>query len=518
MTFTNEPLLELRRPWAREALTEALAALDREAPVRAPVLVAGDARHDPSLHSTDPGHPERVVAEATVATDAEVDAAVEAARRAAGAWAARPAAERAAVLTRASSLLRTRRARLAALEVRECAKPWAEADADVCEAIDFLHYYAEQAVELDRGEPLLQLPGERNELAYRPRGVVGVIAPWNFPIAIAAGMTAAALATGNGAVLKPAEQSPGCAAELVRALHEAGVPAGALALLPGPGDVGAALVDHPAVHVIAFTGSSAVGQEIIRRAGDVRPDQRHLKHVVAEMGGKNCLIVDADADLDDAVPAIAYSAFGFAGQKCSACSRVLVHEAIAPALADRLHGLLDTLVIDQATRFGVDVPPLIESASQERVERAVADAAAAGARVRRSSDGPGPGWFAAPTVVSGVEPDWPIARSELFGPVVTLEPVADLDEACARIDALPFALTAGLYSRNPARVRELTTRLAAGNVYINRHITGAMVGRQPFGGNRLSGTGLKAGGPGYLLQFVESVVICENTMRHGLVV
>ncbi|MBX5441111.1 MAG: aldehyde dehydrogenase family protein [Solirubrobacteraceae bacterium] len=518
MTFANEPLLELRRSWARDGLRDALAALDRELPLDVPVLVDGDARRAPSLDSTDPSRPDRVVARATVATEADIEAAVAAARRDQPAWGARPAAERAEILVRAAALLRERRPRLTALMVRECAKPWAEADADVCEAIDFLEYYARQAVELDRGEDLIQPPGERNTLVYRPRGIAAVIAPWNFPVAIACGMTSAALVTGNAALLKPAEQSPGCALELVTALHEAGVPRSVLALLPGEGDVGAALVRHPAVHVIAFTGSSAVGQEILREAGTVREGDLHLTHVVSEMGGKNCIIVDADADLDDALPAIAYSAFGFAGQKCSACSRVLVHEAVADALVERLGGLLDTLVVDLPERFGVDVPPVIEQASQERLERHVAVAAEAGATVRRGAAGPGTGWFVAPTMVTNADPMSPIAREELFGPVVVVEPVAGVDAACDVLDTLPVALTGGLFSRNPDVVRRVSRRVPVGNFYVNRHITGAIVGRQPFGGNRLSGTGTKAGGPGYLHQFVESIVVCENTMRHGLVV
>jgi RHH-type proline utilization regulon transcriptional repressor/proline dehydrogenase/delta 1-pyrroline-5-carboxylate dehydrogenase len=519
VTFLNEPLLELRRPWVREGLRDALAVLDRQPPLRVPVIVGGEVRDAPSLTSTDPGDPSRVVAQATVATPADVDAAVEAARRGQPAWARRSAAQRAAVLRAAAAILRARRPALTALAVREAAKPWAEADGDVCEAIDFLEYYADQAELLDRGEDVVSLPGERNRMTYRPRGIAAVIAPWNFPLAIPLGMTAAALVTGNAVLLKPAEQSPGCGAELVRALHEAGVPGDVLALLPGEGEVGAALVEHPAVSVIAFTGSGAVGQQILRRAGDVGPGQHHLKHVVAEMGGKNCIVVDSDADLDDAVPAIAYSAFGFAGQKCSACSRVLVHEALAEPLLQRLHGLLDTLTVDQATRFGVDVPPVIERESVERIEGHLARAGAAGATVVRGSGGPGgDGWFVAPTVVSGVAPDAAIAREELFGPVVVVEAVPTLDAALDVLHSLPYGLTGGLFSRNPDTVIDLAARFPVGNLYVNRHITGAMVGRQPFGGNRLSGTGTKAGGPGYLQHFVESVVVCENTMRHGLVV
>ncbi len=253
--------------------------------------------------------------------------------------------------------------------VLECAKPWGEADGDVCEAIDFLEYYARGAIALAAGATLLQMPGERNTMRYAPRGVVAVISPWNFPVAIPCGMTAAALATGNAVVLKPAEQSPGCAAMIVEALRAAGVPAGAIALVPGEGDVGAALVRDPRVHTIAFTGSAPVGLEILKAAAEVTDGQRHLKHVVAEMGGKNCIIVDADADLDDAVPAIVRSAFAYAGQKCSAASRVLVHEAIADTLVERLAGATATLQIGQADRFATDVPPVIEAAAQDRVER-----------------------------------------------------------------------------------------------------------------------------------------------------
>src|SRR5205807_239314 len=256
-----------------------------------------------------------------------------------------------------------------ALQVRECAKPWPEADADVCEAIDFLEYYAREALRLGEGAPLVQAPGERNEMRYRPRGVAAVIAPWNFPLAIPTGMTAAALAAGNAAVLKPAEQSPASALMLVEALLEAGVPPGAIALLPGYGGAGAALVRNPGVHVIAFTGSSAVGLEIVRAAAETPYGQPHVKRVVAEMGGKNCVIVDADADLDEAVPGIVRSAFDYAGQKCSACARVLAHEAVIEPLLERLAGAVSVLSVGQAESFATDVPPVIQREARERVER-----------------------------------------------------------------------------------------------------------------------------------------------------
>jgi RHH-type proline utilization regulon transcriptional repressor/proline dehydrogenase/delta 1-pyrroline-5-carboxylate dehydrogenase len=335
------------------------------------------------------------------------------------------------------------------------------------------------------------------------------------------GMTAAPLATGNTVVLKPAEQSPACGLIVARALREGGgVPPEALALLPGEGDAGAALVRHPLVATIAFTGSAPVGLEILRAAGETPAEQRHLKRVVAEMGGKNCVLVDSDADLDDAVPAIVQSAFGYAGQKCSAAARVLAHEAIAGALTERLAGAIAVLEVGQADTFGTDVPPVIEQEARDRVERYL-EVARRDGRIAAQGEGgavPTHGWFVSPTLAADLDAASPLLREEVFGPLLTVERVRDLDEAVARVDDLRFALTAGLFSRNPRTVERIAARLPVGNLYVNRAITGAMVARQPFGGNRISGTGTKAGGPDYLLSFVEPRVITENTMRHGLVV
>jgi RHH-type proline utilization regulon transcriptional repressor/proline dehydrogenase/delta 1-pyrroline-5-carboxylate dehydrogenase len=417
------------------------------------------------------------------------------------------------VLRRAAQLLRERRLELAALQVRECAKPWPEADGDVCEAIDFLEYYAAEAVALDEGRELVQVPGERNTMHYAARGVAAVISPWNFPLAIPCGMTAAALAAGNAAVLKPAEQSPGSAGALVDALHEAGVPREALSLLPGYGEVGAALVRDPRVHVIAFTGSSAVGLEIVRAAAETPDGQAHVKRVVAEMGGKNCVIVDSDADLDDVVPEVVHSAFGYAGQKCSAAARVLVHEAAADTLLERLAGAVRVLDVGQAERFATEVPPVIEREAQERVERY---AATAEPLARSERPVPADGWFCSATLVADLPDDSPVLNEEIFGPLLAVTRVRDVDEACDIVGSLPFALTGGLFSRTPATIERVAARAPVGNLYVNRGITGAMVGRQPFGGNRRSGIGSKAGGPDYLLQFVEPRVVTENTMRHGI--
>jgi RHH-type proline utilization regulon transcriptional repressor/proline dehydrogenase/delta 1-pyrroline-5-carboxylate dehydrogenase len=511
--FENEPVLELRRAPVRDSLLEALREVDAALPVK----VGRDGSRE-TFTSTDPGNPERVVAIAERSTAEAARAAVSDAAQAAPAWRDTPATERAQALLNAAAHLRQRRLTAAALQVRECAKPWAEADGDVCEAIDFLEYYAREAVRLDAGRELIQVPGERNTMRYAARGVAAVISPWNFPLAIPCGMVAAALATGNAAVLKPAEQSPASGQLLVEALHAGGVPAGVVSLVPGFGDAGEALVRDPRVHTIAFTGSSAVGLEIVRAAAETPEGQDHLKRVVAEMGGKNCVLVDGDADLDDAVPAILKSAFGYAGQKCSAAARVLAHERVADALVERLTGAMSAMVVGHADSFATDVPPVIEREARDRVTRYAATAEREGELVTGGSAPPDEGWFCRPALATDLPPDSSVLHEEIFGPLLAVERVRDMDAACDVVDASPFALTGGLFSRSPGTVARVVRRSPVGNLYVNRNITGAMVGRQPFGGNRRSGIGSKAGGPDYLLQFVEPRVVTENTMRHGLVI
>ncbi len=517
--FANEPLAELRRPEVRDTYRKALAELDAAGPAKLHSLVEGRRLDGGDIvHSTDPGRPGRTVAEHATASPADVPLAVAAARGAADGWARTPAAERAGILVAAAAEMRRRRPGLAALIVRECAKPWADADAEVAEAIDFLEYYARQAVGLAAGRELISPAGERNSLAYAARGVAAVIAPWNFPLAIPTGMTAAALATGNTAILKPAEQSPACGAALVGILHAAGVPGGALGLLLGDGEVGRALVSGE-VETIAFTGSQSVGLEILREAATVRPGQGRLKRVVAELGGKNCVIVDSDADLDELIGAVLASAFSYAGQKCSAAARLLVPSSLAGELGIRLAGAIDLLVVGQAEDFETEVPPLIEAAARERVDGYVELARRTGRILTADRGGlPADGHFVAPALVCDLPADSPVIGEEIFGPVLTLETCESLDEAFATVRASPFGLTAGFFSRHPGHVRRAISELPVGNLYVNRHITGAVVGRQPFGGNHLSGNGTKAGGPDYLLQFVEPRVASENTIRHGLVV
>ncbi|HEY8526596.1 MAG TPA: proline dehydrogenase family protein [Acidimicrobiales bacterium] len=487
-----------------------------------PALIAGERVPPgsalPPLPSVDPARPSRVVARAATCGTAEADAAVAAAREVAEGWRRVPAAERAAVLFRAADWMRRRRADLAALECFEAGKPWDQADADVCEAIDFCEYYGREVLRLDAAAASLvqSPPGETNRLVYQGKGVTAVIAPWNFPLAIPTGMTVAALAAGNPVILKPAEQTPLVAWRLVEALVAAGAPPGVIQFLPGLGEVvGARLVEHPDVAVVAFTGSKAVGLAINQRAAVPQPGQRHVKRVIAEMGGKNALIVDDDADPDQAVPGALLSAFGYAGQKCSAASRLIVVGAAYEPVVERLAAATRQLVIDHPARPHTQVGPVIDEDAHKRIRRTIEEAPRQGRVVAQHDAVPADGYFVAPTVVEIDDPEVPLAREEIFGPVLAVLRAGDLGEAIALANATDYALTAGIYSRSPASIQRAAAELRAGNVYVNRHITGAVVGRQPFGGYGLSGVGSKAGGPDYLLQFLDPRVVTENTLRQG---
>jgi RHH-type proline utilization regulon transcriptional repressor/proline dehydrogenase/delta 1-pyrroline-5-carboxylate dehydrogenase len=513
--FRNLPRAELRRPGPRSRLAAAVAgalpAFD------APVLIDGcPVPTADAIVSVDPGAYATIVCRSGCAGAGEAQRAIDSALRAFPAWRAASWRERAAVLFRAAALMRGRRVELAALEVFEAGKPPAEADADVCEAIDFCEYYGREALRLGAGQPVDQAPGETNVYAYEPRGVGAVIAPWNFPLAIPTGMLAAALVTGNCVLFKPAEQTPGIGFRLVEILLEAGIPPGALAFLPGAGEnVGAFLVAHPATAFVAFTGSMAVGLSIVEAAAVHRPGQRHVKRVVAEMGGKNAIIVDADADLDQAVPGIVTSAFAYAGQKCSAAARVIGVGRVFDELLERLCGAAAVVPVGHARELGTVVGPLIDEDAWRRVRRYRELGRAAGDVVLERDDVPEGGWYVGPTVVVTADPRSPVATDEIFGPLLTLMRADDFDGALALANDTPYALTAGVFSRSPSHIQRAARELRAGNVYINRAITGARVGRQPFGGHGLSGVGAKAGGPDYLLEFVEPRVVTENTIRQG---
>jgi RHH-type proline utilization regulon transcriptional repressor/proline dehydrogenase/delta 1-pyrroline-5-carboxylate dehydrogenase len=517
--YAPEPVAEWRRPPVRAAMQAAVGRLAPETAgvVDVPAVIGGArVRTASSLTSPDPARPAVTVALSAACGAAEADAGVAACRSAWPRWRDTPAPERAAVLFRAAEWMRARRADLAALEVFEAAKPWAEADADVCEAIDFCEYYGREILRLDRGGPVDSPPGEANVMRYQSRGVGVVISPWNFPLAIPTGMVTAALVTGNAVCFKPAEQTPATAWQLVLALEAAGLPPGVLAFLPGPGeDVGARLVEHPDVAFVAFTGSKAVGLAINEKAARAGPGQRHVKRVIAEMGGKNAIVVDTDADLDQAVPAIVSSAFGYSGQKCSACSRLIVVGDAHDEVVERVVGAAAALRIGHPSAMGTDVGPLIDAEADVKVRGYVELAGREGRVVLRRDDVPGEGWFVGPTVVTDVDPGARVATEEVFGPLLTVLRARDLNHAICLANDTDYALTAGIFSRSPATIRRASAGLRAGNVYVNRGITGAVVGRQPFGGYGLSGVGSKAGGPDYLLQFLEPRVVTENTLRQG---
>jgi RHH-type proline utilization regulon transcriptional repressor/proline dehydrogenase/delta 1-pyrroline-5-carboxylate dehydrogenase len=445
--------------------------------------------------------------------------------------------ERANVLTRAADLMRRRRDEISGIVLKENGKGWRDADADVTEAIDFMEYYARHAVPLFERERLGRFIGELDQTLHQPRGVAGVISPWNFPLAISTGMTTAALVTGNTVVLKPAEQTPGIAKVLVDTLHDAGAPRDALHFLPGPGETtGAAIVRDPRVSLLCFTGSKAVGLDIINAAGETTPEQEMfaaqfggVKKVVCEMGGKNAIIVDTSADLDEAVLGVRKSAFGFQGQKCSACSRVIVvdpHGAEGEAFRVFMERLVEStrsLVIDNPIQPGSDVGPVIDSEAAERIRSMIDAGKQGGAEValemRPPDDLDTTGCLASeyvgPVIFSKVTPSMRIWREEIFGPVLSVAVATSFDDALDLANDCPYKLTGGVYSRKPAHLERAKERFRVGNLYLNRNITGALVGRQPFGGFGMSGVGSKAGGSEYLLQFVEPRAICENTMRRG---
>ncbi len=469
----------------------------------------------PWLESLNPATLE-VIGRVPLASTDEAEQAIERATRFFPQWRATPALERAQLLVKAGALLRERRWELAAWEVFEVGKGWREADADVVEAIDYLEYYAREMMRLSAPRATQSLPGETNVCVYEPRGIAAIIAPWNFPLAILTGMTAAALAAGNCALVKPAEQAPMMAEHLFAILREAGFPRDACRLLQGGGELGAHLVRSPRVQLIAFTGSREVGLEILREAHTQRPGQTHVKRVVCEMGGKNAVIVDGDADLDEAVAHIIDSAFGYQGQKCSAASRVILLDEVHDRMLERLAGAARSLQIGAPENPAHTLGPVIDGAAKARILEFIRLGKKT-ARCVLEMDAPVQGFFVGPAIFSEVDPASRIAQEEIFGPVLAVLRARDFDHALALANDSAFALTGGVFSRSPAHIEKAREEFRVGNLYINRGITGAVVERQPFGGLKLSGIGSKAGGPDYLLQFLEPRTVSENTLRHGFV-
>jgi len=517
--FRNEPPIDFAREENRQAMNRALAEVESQLGGEYPLAIGGESvTTDEQLTSVDPSSFATVVGTASSGGVREGQTAVAAARAALPSWRATPVGDRAALLRKVAQRMRDRFFELAAWQIFECGKPWREATADVCEAIDFCEYYALGAEFLFSPQSVAA-PGEDNRFLFTPRGVAAVIAPWNFPLAILTGMTVAALVTGNTVVMKPAEQSSVMAAKLMELLAEAGLPPGVCNFLPGPGETaGAALVEHRDVALIAFTGSRQVGLSINLAAARVSAaGSRHVKHVIAEMGGKNAILVDQDADLDEAVIGITQSAFGYQGQKCSACSRVIALESVHDALLERLVEAARSLRIGPAKEPGVDMGPLIDAAARDKTREYIEIARGEGRCVLESSVGDlaERGYFVGPHIFADVEPTSRIAQEEVFGPVLAVMRAKDLSRAFEIANSTDYALTGGIFSRSPASLERAAREMRAGNLYINRNITGALVGRQPFGGFRMSGLGSKAGGPDYLHQFVLPRTITENTMRRG---
>ena len=531
-SLTQKPACPLDPPLNPEPLTDFVLAPARAAMVQALATVRGQlGRHYPlllsgqrvgtvrTLTSTNPANHHEVIGHSACASEQEALRAVAEASAALPAWSALGAQTRARILRKAADLMGQRRAELSAWICLEAGKPWREADGDVAEAMDFCRYYAMQA-EAWLSPRHRDVPGEENLVLREPRGVAVVIPPWNFPLAIPCGMVTAALAAGCPVILKPAEQAPVVGSLLVELLHQAGVPVEALHYLPGQGEeIGPVLVCHPQVAVIAFTGSVQVGLTIHRQAAEASGGQDHVKRVLAEMGGKNAILIDTDADLDEAIRGVAESAFGYAGQKCSACSRVLVPRLLHDSLVTRLVAVAKSRLIAPAEDPGCAVPPLIDIEARDRIAAMVGRALAAGATLAYGGQAPEPwqsqGSFFGPHILTGVDPTAEIAQQEVFGPVLVVLPYDTLDEAFQLANGTRFALTGGVYSRSPSTLERARREFRVGNLYLNRKITGALVDRQPFGGFRLSGIGAKAGGPEYLAQFLISRTITENTLRRG---
>jgi RHH-type proline utilization regulon transcriptional repressor/proline dehydrogenase/delta 1-pyrroline-5-carboxylate dehydrogenase len=516
--FRNQPLADFSQATAREKMQAALTRVKGELGRTYPPIIGNAAVSTAAtIDSVNPSHCREIVGRCGKATPANAEHAIKAAREAFPAWRDTDPKERAALLFRAADIMRRRSFELAAWEVYECGKQWRESDADVAEAIDYCDYYGREMLRLAAPQHF-DVPGEENAYFYDPRGITVVIAPWNFPLAILCGMTTAALVTGNTVVMKPAEQSAVMGAKLMEVFLEAGLPAGVANYLPGVGEeIGPPLVDHPDVAMIAFTGSRGVGLHINREAANVVSGQEQVKRVLAEMGGKNAVIIDEDADLDEAVHGVTTSAFGYQGQKCSACSRAIVLEKLHDAFLDRLIEATRSLRIAPAEDPGCAVGPLIDADARRRV----LDYIARGKNETRLVYGgyPGPladeGYYVGPHIFADVPPTAVIAQEEIFGPVLAVLRARDLTEALAIANGTPYALTGGLFSRSPENIRRVRREFRVGNLYINRKITGALVARQPFGGFKMSGIGSKAGGPDYLLQFVLPRAITENTMRRG---
>jgi 1-pyrroline-5-carboxylate dehydrogenase len=512
--FVNEPLSDFSDLARRAAFARTLARVDAElGPAWSRPMWIGGEKVDTGawLESHDPTTPSRVVGRVATATPELADAAVVAAAKAFTTWSQVPVAERAALVAKVSAIIRDRRDEFSATMVVEAGKTWGEADADAAEAVDFGELYLRDAIRLSGPQPVAHRPGTRNRFVYTPMGVGVIIPPWNFPLAITVGMTMSAVVTGNVAIVKPSSLTPLIAAKFIDACIEAGIPDGVVNFLPGAGEtVGMRLVEHPGVRFISFTGSRAVGEQIYARAAVVQPGQRWLKRVVSEMGGKNAIVVDETADLDAAAQAVAASAFGFGGQKCSACSRLVAVDAIHDDLLARVEVEVRKIRIGDPRDADTDLGPLSSAAQKRTAARYVAIGHGEGTVVVGPDTlVPADGHYVAPHVVAGVASRSRLGQEEIFGPVLAVLRARDFDDALAVANDTEYGLTGAVFSQDRARLDRAAAEFACGNLYFNRKCTGAFVGVEPFGGFNMSGTDSKAGGHDHLLLFVQGKSISE---------
>ncbi len=513
--FENEPMCDFSNPENKAGMTGALARVAAAAKVTQPIplLIGGKkVKTKETFTTTNPARPKEILATFYKAGKKEARMAIDAAEKAFSKWAKEPAQRRAEILRRAAELMRRRRFELNATMVLEVGKSWIEADADTAEAIDFLDFYACEALRYDQGMPVGHVPGERNETFYIPLGVISVIPPWNFPNAILCGMASAALVAGNTVCLKPASDAPLIGYKVAQLLFEAGIPGGVLNFLPGPGATcGEELVTNPKVRMICFTGSRKVGLGINEKAAKMMPGQKWIKRVIAEMGGKDTLIVDETADLDLAAAAAAIGAFGFQGQKCSACSRVIVVEKVFDRFKKKVVRQIEKITIGPVTDKRNFMGPVINAAALKKWQKYV-DIARKEAKIvtggnKLKIDG---GFFCEPTLVENVKPGSRIDQEEIFAPLLAMVKAKDFDHALQLANATDYGLTGGLCSTVRERIERVRRELFVGNLYVNRKITGALVNVQPFGGFNMSGTDSKAGGSDYLLLFLQAKSFTER--------
>lgn len=511
--FRNEPFIDFSRHENAHAMREALTRVGDELGHEYPLIIGGErVRTSAKIESRNPARPAQIVGIHQKAGAEHADQAVAAALEAFETWRLAPAEERASLLLNAAALIRQRTFDFCAWLTYEVGKNWAEADADVGETIDFLEFYAREALRLAAATPPIQYPGEHDELLYIPLGVGAVISPWNFPFAIMAGMTAAAIVTGNTVVLKPSSDSPTIAARFVEVLEEAGMPPGVVNFCPGSGSsFGNAVVAHPKTRFIAFTGSKEVGLDIHERAAKTQPGQVWIKRTILEMGGKDSIIVSSDADFDAAVDGVIASAFGFSGQKCSACSRAIVEDAIYDAFLDRLRERAEALKVGDPAE-NPNLGPVVNEGAMRTILDYIAIGKTEGRIVAGGNavETPEKGYYVAPTVIADVAPTARIAQEEIFGPVLAVIRARDFDHALEIANNTEFGLTGAVYSTDRVKLNRARRDFHVGNLYFNRKCTGAMVGAHPFGGFNMSGTDSKAGGPDYLYLFTQAKSVGEK--------